>query len=879
MAIRVALNHVTHYTYDRPVTLSPHVVRLRPAPHCRTPITGYSLRITPGEHFLNWQQDPFGNYQARLVFHKPTARAEGRGRPGRRPDHHQPVRLLPRRIRRAASRSPTSRRCARSWRRTWRWCRRAQRLDLFTERVRGQIARSGPAHGRRAGRHQPARPAQRCATTSAWSRACSRPRRRWSAATARAATSPGCWCSVLRQLGFAARFVSGYSIQLVADQKPLEGPAGVDRGRHRSARLGRGVPARRRLGGPGRHQRPDVRRGPHPAGLHARARQRRARSPAASPGTKRDERRRSSARSSTFTMTVTRLDDPPRPTKPYDDAHLARHPGLRRRRSTRALERQDVRLTMGGEPTFVSIDDMDGRRVEHRRAGPDQGAPGRPAAAAAGPRASRPGGAAAPRAGQVVPGRAAAPLGLLLLLPQGRRADLARSRRCSPQPGDGARTASERGGARVHPGAGRAGWRWMPTFAHARATRTSSTTCGASGGCRSTSIRSTPSSKTSRSARACAGCSSRGWRSVVGFALPLRAADRPERRASRWQSGPLVPARRAPVPAARRFADGLPPAARFAALGGAEATARQRDPSAIRWRRARPLPPRQQLRRHAAARRRAGRRSAIDGRRPPRGQSAAGVVRTALCVEPRGGHPARVHAAGARARGVPRRWSPRIEDTAAELGQPVRLEGYQPPSRPPRCSGSRSRPIPGVIEVNIHPAALLARAGGQHHHPLRGGARSCRLGTEKFMLDGRHTGTGGGNHVVLGGATPADSPLLRRPDLLRSLARLLAEPPVAVVPVLGPVHRPHQPGAARGRGPPRLALRAGDRASRSLAPARRPRRRPGWSIACSATCWSTSPATPTAPSCASTSCTARTAPAAARACSSCAPSRCRPTRA
>ena len=72
MAIRVALNHVTHYKYDRPVTLSPQVIRLRPAPHCRTPITAYSLRVTPGDHFLNWQQDPFGNYQARLVFAKPT---------------------------------------------------------------------------------------------------------------------------------------------------------------------------------------------------------------------------------------------------------------------------------------------------------------------------------------------------------------------------------------------------------------------------------------------------------------------------------------------------------------------------------------------------------------------------------------------------------------------------------------------------------------------------------------------------------------------------------------------------------------------------------------------------------------------------------------
>jgi transglutaminase-like putative cysteine protease len=72
MAIRVALNHRTHYCYDRPVSLSPHVVRLRPAPHCRTPIQAYSLKVRPEQHFINWQQDPFGNYLARLVFLEKT---------------------------------------------------------------------------------------------------------------------------------------------------------------------------------------------------------------------------------------------------------------------------------------------------------------------------------------------------------------------------------------------------------------------------------------------------------------------------------------------------------------------------------------------------------------------------------------------------------------------------------------------------------------------------------------------------------------------------------------------------------------------------------------------------------------------------------------
>src|SRR5580698_1121990 len=73
LTIRVALHHETRYAYDRPVELGPHVVRLRPAPHCRTPILAHTLRVAPAEHFINWQQDPFGNFQARLVFLKPAA--------------------------------------------------------------------------------------------------------------------------------------------------------------------------------------------------------------------------------------------------------------------------------------------------------------------------------------------------------------------------------------------------------------------------------------------------------------------------------------------------------------------------------------------------------------------------------------------------------------------------------------------------------------------------------------------------------------------------------------------------------------------------------------------------------------------------------------
>ena len=148
------------------------------------------------------------------------------------------------------------------------------------------------------------------------------------------------------------------------------------------------------------------------------------------------------------------------------------------------------------------------------------------------------------------------------------------------------------------------------------------------------------------------------------------------------------------------------------------------------------------------------------------GKSAVEIIHTALCVQARGGKlyvffpPLPLAENWIDLVGI-------VESVAAELRLPVAIEGYAPPFDP-RIRRFGVTPDPGVIEVNIHPASSWEELSN-NTRILYEQARLTRLGTEKFMLDGRHTGTGGGNHVTIGGATPADSPLLRRPDLLRSL--------------------------------------------------------------------------------------------------------------
>ena len=241
MGIRIALNHKTDYEYDRLVTLSPQIVRLRPAPHSRTPVTSYSLRIEPKDHFINWQQDPHGNFLARLVFPNATRKfslevsliadmtvinpfdfflepyAE------KYPFRYESLEereLKP--FLEPLPPGPLLEKFLASINR--REVPIADFLVALNQRLQRQI--------RYMIRMEPG---------------IQTPEETLELGSGSCRDTAWLLVQILRRLGLAARFVSGYLIQLKPDVKPLEGPVGAERGLHGPARVGRSLSARCRM--------------------------------------------------------------------------------------------------------------------------------------------------------------------------------------------------------------------------------------------------------------------------------------------------------------------------------------------------------------------------------------------------------------------------------------------------------------------------------------------------------------------------------------------------------------------------------------------------------------------------------------------------------
>ena len=343
MAIHVSLHHKTSYRYDRLVGLGPQIVRLRPAPHCRTPIVSYSLKILPKGHFINWQQDPYANYQARLVFPEKVREFVVEVDLVAEMAVQNPFDFF---LEPSASEYPVSYspEIAAELRPFFRRLRATPKFKAFlktmpthkqrtidflveiNQRVQkeiGYIVRMEP------GVYSPEETLLKgkgSCRDSAW-----------------------LLVQLLRHMGIAARFVSGYLVQLTADVKALDGPSGTatdftDLHAWTEVFLpGAGWvgfdPTSGLLAGEGHIP---LACSPDPTGA----------SPISGAV---DEAEVEFG----FEMSVTRIHESPRVTKPYSEDEWAKIDALGEK-VDKALRAGDVRLTMGGEPTFVSIDDMEG---------------------------------------------------------------------------------------------------------------------------------------------------------------------------------------------------------------------------------------------------------------------------------------------------------------------------------------------------------------------------------------------------------------------------------------------------------------------------------------------------------------------------------------
>lgn len=744
MSIAASVHHVTSYEYDRPVSFGPQVVRLRPAPHCRTKVRSFSLKVTPAEHFVNWQQDPHGNWLARYVFpEKATAfsvvvdfiadldvinpfdffvEPYAEFFPFAYPEElnaelsaylePEPAGPLLAAFLAAIPRA------------------RRRTIDFLVELNQSLQRAIRYVIRMEAGVQTPEETLEGAAGScrdTAW-----------------------LLVQVLRHLGMPARFVSGYLIQLKPDIKPLDGPAGADRDftdLHAWTEVY--VPGAGWIG-------LDPTSGllcaeghlPVAATPHYRS---------AAPIAGMVDYAETSFG---FEMRVSRIAEKPRVTYPFSDEQWAALDALGRQ-VDKDLVRCDVRLTMGGEPTFVSIDDYESAEWNTAADGPTKRRRADDLVRRLRARFA-PGGVLHYGQGKLYPGEPLPRWAFGLYwrkdgVPLWNNPDLI----APPASGETPSLATAA--------------RFMETVAAhlglaadyvAPAYEDPLVRMMKEGELPDNIDPSDPKIDDPAERARIRASFERRSSDPVGFVLPAQRWNAPA--SAGWMSevwrlrrGRLFLAPGDSPIGLRIPLKTLPyvPPARYPIIGPADPFGEQQ-----------PLPEPETLAQQMA-RQRATMAAAreTEGAREPEirhDEEAAVAVRTAIAVEPRDGRLCAFLPPVERLDDYIELLAA-IEAAAAALDLPVHLEGYPPPYDP-RLNVIKVTPDPGVVEVNIHPAGAWSEAV-ETTAALYEEARLSRLGTDKFMIDGRHTGTGGGNHVVLGGRTPSDSPFLRRPDLLTSL--------------------------------------------------------------------------------------------------------------
>nr|MBX2886538.1 transglutaminase family protein [Granulosicoccus sp.] len=730
MSIKVALDHTTTYTYDTPVILSPHIIRLKPAAHCRTPILSYSLTVAPKEHFINWQQDPYGNYLARLVFQEPCEELSVTVDLVAQLDIINPFDFF---VEDSAENFPF------------------EYDELTSSELTPylQTSPAGPLLQKWLKSNRPARQNINDALVSI-NQALQRdiayrvrmepgvqsPEETLKTQSGSCRDSSWLLVEILRHCGLAARFVSGYLVQLKPDIKSVDGPSGAAEDftdLHAWAEVY--LPGAGWVG-------LDPTSGLFASEGHiplACTPQPTSAAPISGGSSK-------AATDFYFHNRVTRFDERPRVTLPYTDSVWESVLSLGEK-VDRQLEQDDVRLSMGGEPTFVSTEDLESAEWNDAALGENK-------LARSAELLNRlrdefaPQGITAFAQGKWYPGEPT-PRWALICHWRSDGEPIWQDTKRLASPGDGGckiedaekmlRSLCEE--FNIDQSLIRALYEDPLYHLHLESLLPPATALA--------ELDLEDGDSRARLLQRLDG----GLDKAVGCMLPL------EHDGNRWQST-VWPLRREEVflmpgdsPAGLRLPlDSLPEDNSI----DREARAMQQD----QYDPSKPLTQHKNLESQS-----------INARKKYPKESntvSTHVIRTTLCVEirdetlyiflpPITSAENWVHLMSALERAC----------IAADV-RPV-IEGYEPP-RDARLQSFRITPDPGVVEVNIHPSFtfndLVKRT-----ETLYKAAAECRLTAEKFMVDGRHTGTGGGNHVTLGGPTPADSPFLRRPELLGSLIR------------------------------------------------------------------------------------------------------------